>query len=446
MKEKNNHVVNFGSLLDQEGVEFVSLQFTDIIGGIRSVVIPRRDFEQTVEEGCTFDGSSVGFVGVHESDLTLMPDLSTLRIFPWGSKENKTARIICNVLLQDGKTPFEGDPRFILRRTIEEMKIELGKGVEFLLAPEMEFHLLIKKPDGSYAPHDQASYYYIPPYDQGAELRKELSRALDAMGILCEKNNHEVPKGKHEINFRYNDALSVADNTVTYKQVVKYIANERGLIATFIPKPFFGTYGCGMHVHLNLYDKEKGVNLFSKGEGLEFSPLGSSFIAGLLEHAKALTSITNPSVNSYKRLVPGWEAPVYIAWAKYNRSSLIRIPATSSKALRLEYRCPDASCNPYLAFAVMLAAGLDGIKRKLVPPPPVEKDIYHMSVDERKALNIESLPGNLKEALDEAERDPIIIKTLGKYLFEKFISLKRKEWENYSTQVHPWELETYINV
>ena len=445
MKEIFN-LNNPEELLDREGVEFISLQFTDILGGIRSVVIPRRDFEKTVKEGCTFDGSSVGFVGVHESDLTLIPDLTTLRVFPWGTKENKTARIICDVYLQDGKTPFAGDPRYVLRRAIEEMKQELGKGVEFLLAPEMEFHLLIKKEDGTYIPHDQASYYYIPPYDQGAEIRKELSHALDSMGIFCEKNNHEVPKGKHEINFQYSDALSVADMTVTYKQVVKYIAHEKGLIATFMPKPFFGTYGCGMHVHLNLFDMEKGINLFSTGEDLEFSPIGASFIAGLLDHARSLTGITNPSVNSYKRLVPGWEAPVYVAWSKYNRSSLLRIPASSPKALRVESRSPDASCNPYLAFAVMLSAGLDGIRRKLVPPPPVDKDIYHMSIEERKALGITSLPGNLKEALDEAEKDPLIEKTLGPYLFNKFMALKRKEWESYSTYVHPWEIETYINV
>lgn len=445
MKVKSNPIEP-GKILDQEGVEFMSLQFTDILGGIRSVVIPRRDFEKTVKEGCTFDGSSAGFVGVHESDLTLIPDLTTLSIFPWGAKDNKTARIICNIFREDGKTPFEGDPRFVLRRTIGEMKRQIGKEVEFLLAPELEFHLLIKREDGSFAPHDQASYYYIPPYDRGAEIRKELSHALDAMGILCEKNNHEVPKGKHEINFKHGDALSIADVTVTYKQVVKYVTHEKGLIASFMPKPFFGTYGCGMHVHLNLFDKKKGINLFSKNESMEFSSIGASFIAGLLDHAKGLTGITNPSVNSYKRLVPGWEAPVYIAWAKYNRSSLLRIPASSPKALRVESRSPDASCNPYLAFAVMLAAGLDGVKRKLVPPPPVEKDIYHMSTEERKTHSIVSLPGTLKEALDEAGKDPLIEKTLGTDLFKKFASLKRKEWENYSTQVHPWEIETYLNV
>ena len=445
MKAKPNPIEP-GKILDQEGVEFISLQFTDILGGIRSAVIPRRDFENTIKEGCTFDGSSAGFVGVHESDLTLIPDLTTLRIFPWGAKENKTARIICDVFREDGKTPFEGDPRSVLRRTLGEMKQQIGEEVEFLLAPELEFHFLIKREDGVYVTHDQASYFFIPPYDRGAEIRKELSHALDAMGILCEKNNHEVPKGKHEINFKHGDALSIADATLTYKQVVKYIVDEKGLIASFMPKPFFGTYGCGMHVHLNHFDKKKGINLFSKGESTEFSSLGVSFIAGLLDHAKGLSGITNPSVNSYKRLVPGWEAPVYIAWAKYNRSSLLRIPASSPKALRVESRSPDASCNPYLAFAVMLAAGLDGVKRKLAPPPPVEKDIYHMSPEERKTHGIGSLPGALKEALDEAEKDPLIEKTLGTYLFKKFISFKRKEWENYSTQVHPWEIETYLNV
>ena len=445
MKTRSNQPETLKKL-EQEGVQFISLQFTDTIGGIRSVVIPRRDFGDTLERGCTFDGSSAGFVGVHQSDLTLLPDRDTLCILPWGTKENKTARVICDIYREDGKTPFEGDPRSVLRRVIKKMKEQLGDGAELLLAPEMEFYLLVKREDGSLVTHDQASYFFIPPYDRGAEIRKELSHALDVMGIVCEKNHHEVPKGKHEINFRHGDALSIADATITYKQVVKYISNEKGLVASFMPKPFFGTYGTGMHVHINLFDRKKARNLFSKDGTVELSPIGLSFIAGLLDHARGLSGITNPSVNSYKRLVPGWEAPVYIAWAKYNRSSLLRIPASSPKGLRVESRSPDASCNPYLAYAVILAAGLDGIKRKLVPPPPVEKDIYHMSPEERKDQGIGSLPGTLKEALDEAEKDPIIEATLGSRLFEKFLSLKRKEWEAYSTHVHPWEIETYVNV
>jgi len=445
MKTKLNRLEPL-KILDQEGVAFVSLQFTDTLGAIRSVVIPKRDFEQTLKAGCTFDGSSAGFVGVHESDLTLIPDTGTLRILPWGEKEKKTARIICDVYREDGKTPFEGDPRSVLCQTVKKMKEELGEGVEFFVAPEMEFYLLVKREDGLFSPHDQAGYFFIPPYDLGAEIRKELSHASDAMGIVCGKSHHEVPKGKHEINFGHGDALSIADATITYKQVVKYIANEKGLVASFMPKPFFGTYGTGMHVHINLFDGKKGANLFSKAETAEFSGLALSFIAGLLDHARALSGITNPSVNSYKRLVPGWEAPVYIAWARYNRSSLLRVPASSPMGLRVELRSPDASCNPYLAYAVILAAGLDGIKKKLVPPPPVEKDIYHMTLEERKAEGIESLPGTLKEALDETERDPIIKATLGSRLFEKFLSLKRKEWETYCTQVHPWEIETYVNV
>lgn len=432
--------------LEKEGIYFISLQFTDILGGIRSLLIPRRDFEDVLQEGCTFDGSSAGFVGVHESDLTLIPDITTLRIFPWGEKEKRTARVICDVYLEDGKTPFDGDPRAVLRRTAAEMKRQLGEGVEFILAPEMEFYLLIKKEDGAWAPHDQATYFSIPPYDRGAEMRKELSHALESMGIPCSKNHHEVPKGKHEINFQHGEALSIADATVTYKQVVKHMSHEKGLIASFMPKPFFGTYGTGMHVHMNLFDRKRNKNLFSKNGRTELSSLGLYFLAGLMDHARGLAGITNPSVNSYKRLVPGWEAPVYIAWGRYNRSSLLRIPASSAKALRIESRSPDASCNPYLAYSVMLAAGLDGIKRKLTPPPSVEEDIYHMSPEERKKRAIADLPGSLKEALDEAERNPLIKATLGSNLFKKFLSFKRKEWENYSTQVHPWEIETYVNV
>ena len=266
------------------------------------------------------------------------------------------------------------------------------------------------------------------------------------MGIPCAKNHHEVPKGKHEINFRHGEALSIADATVTYKQVVKYISHEKGFIASFMAKPFFGTYGTGMHVHMNLLDQKRNKNLFSKNGRAELSSIGLSFIAGLLDHARGLAGITNPSVNSYKRLVPGWEAPVHISWGHYNRSSLLRIPASSAKALRVESRSPDASCNPYLAYSVMLAAGLDGIERKLTPPPSVEEDIYHMSPEERKKRAIEALPGSLKEALDEAEKDPVIEATLGTNLFKKFLSYKRKEWESYSTQVHPWEIETYVNV
>jgi len=433
-------------MLEKEGIQFISLQFTDILGGIRSLVIPRRDFEDILHEGCTFDGSSAGFVSVHQSDLTLRPDITTLRVLPWGEKEKRTARVICDVYLGDGKTPFDGDPRAVLRRTLREMKRQLGEGVEFILAPEMEFYLLIKREDGSFAPHDQATYFSIPPYDRGVELRKELSHALESMGIPCAKNHHEVPKGKHEINFRHGEALSIADATVTYKQVVKYISHEKGFIASFMAKPFFGTYGTGMHVHMNLLDQKRNKNLFSKNGRAELSSIGLSFIAGLLDHARGLAGITNPSVNSYKRLVPGWEAPVYISWGHYNRSSLLRIPASSAKALRVESRSPDASCNPYLAYSVMLAAGLDGIKRKLTPPPSVEEDIYHMSPEERKKRAIEALPGTLKEALDEAEKDPVIEATLGTNLFKKFLSYKRKEWESYSTQVHPWEIETYVNV
>ena len=428
-------------------ITFLNFQFTTIDGSIRQLINPARDLETLLRNGLGFDGSSCKYVPVNDSDLFLKPDLSTYRVLPWGKQENRTARFICDVYRGEGTEPFPGDPRGVLKRAVKDMKEEFEEGWDLLLAPEIEFFLLEKDEAGNYVPHDRASYFEIPPYDKGTEFRKDLSRALDAMGVPAEKNHHEVPVGKHEITFGHSDALITADNTMTYRQVVKYFAGEKGLIATFMPKPFVWTYGCGMHVHLNLKDSRKGVNLFvdeTKEQGL--SDIARHFIAGLLNHARALAGITNPSVNSYKRLVPGCEAPVYVSWGFNNRSSLLRIPASSRKALRVETRNPDSSCNPYLAFTALLAAGLDGIRRNLEPPAYINDNIYALSAQEKRERGIEELPGNLKGALEALKDDKVIMDALGTTLVEKFLEIKEKEAQEFATTVHPWELEKYIDV
>jgi glutamine synthetase len=432
---------------DKEKIEFINLQFTDIVGEVRQVINPARDLQHILQNGLGFDGSSAKYVPVDQSDLVLKPDLKTLQILPWGRPENKTARFICDVLDKDRVTPFDADPRYILKKTIEDMRQEFGQSWDFVVAPEMEFFLLEVDEGGNYIPHDRGTYFSIPPYDKETEFRKDLSRALDSMGILCEKNHHEVPNSKHEITFRPGDALSIADATITYKQVVKFFAGEKGLIASFMPKPFDWTYGCGMHVHVNLRDRNKNLNLFYDLDSEDhFSNLARHFIAGILDHAKGLTGITNPSVNSYKRLVPGWEAPVYVAWGPTNRSVLLRIPVSDLEATRVESRNPDASCNPYLAFSAILGAGLDGIRRGLLPPPPINENIYEMSDEERRKREIENLPGNLSEALGCLKKNTVICETLGSSLMKKFLEIKEKEWREFSTHVHPWELEKYVNV
>jgi glutamine synthetase len=434
-------------IIERERVAFISLQFTTIAGETKHLVLPARDLEGVLDGGCGFDGSSAGFVPVNQSDLVLQPDLRTFRILHWGQGENRTARFICDLFEADGTTPLPTDPRGFLKRVVREMQEEFGPPWDLFLAPELEFYLLVKDDKGQLLPHDQAGYFSTPPKDKGTEFRKRLSRALDSLGIVCQKNHHEVPKGKHEINFQFGPALDVADATVTYKQVVKYFAAEEGWVASFMPKPFFGTYGTGMHVHLSLGDTVRGENFFyGPGEEDDLSPLARQFMAGLLAHARGLAGVTNPSVNSYKRLVPGWEAPVYIAWGMWNRSALLRVPASSPKARRVEVRSPDASCNPYIAFGSLLAAGLDGIRRKLELSPPVNENIYAMEPEKRSARGIGNLPENLKEALDCLEQDEVLTNVLGEALLMKFLDIKRKEWQEFSVFVHPWELGKYVDV
>ncbi len=433
--------------IKEDGVRFVAFQFTTIDGVFREVVHPARDLERLLEKGIGFDGSSCKYVPVNESDLTLKPDLATYRLIPWCGEENRTARFLCDVYTADGKAPFPSDPRSWLKKMISRMKEEFGSGWELIVAPEIEFFLLKRDETGKLVPCDDGSYFDVSPYDLNTEFRKDLSRALDSVGIVCEKNHHEVPPGKSEINFAHADALTTADNTMTYRHLVKHYAAERGLIATFMAKPFRWTYGCGMHVHLNLKDAQKGVNLFSDPDrDGSLSEIALQFIAGLLEHAHGLAAVTNPTVNSYKRLVPGWEAPVYLSWGFNNRSTLIRVPASSPKARRIETRNPDSSCNPYLAFGAILAAGLDGVRRKLSPPAPVAENVYAMGPEEKREKGVTELPETLRDALEALKADRVLCEALGEELLKAFLALKEAEWKDFATTIHPWELERYLRV
>lgn len=433
--------------IQEDAIQFLIFQFTTIDGRIRQLMHPANKLESLLTEGMGFDGSSCKYVPVNTSDLVLKPDPATYRVLPWGKPENLCARFICDVYSMDGSTPFAHDPRNILKRFIREMKAEFGSGWEFIVAPELEFFLLEKDEKGNFIPHDRATYFDMYPYDRGMEFRLDAARLLDALGVVTEKNHHEVPNGKHEINFRANDALTIADTTMTYRQAVKYLAGERGLTASFMPKPFIWTYGCGMHIHLNLKDAETGTNLFYDSSQPDFlSETARCFIGGLLSHAKGLTGMTNPSVNSYKRLVPGWEAPVYVSWGFGNRSALLRIPASAPKSIRVETRNPDSSCNPYLAFAAILACGLDGIRKQTEPPRAVNENIYEMDETIKTQKGITGLPANLKDALDALENDQVLADAFGSDFMSLYLLQKRKHEKEFATAIHPWELEQYVNI
>jgi glutamine synthetase len=426
-------------------VRFIRLQFTDILGVTKNVDIPAEQLPKALDGQLLFDGSSIeGFVRIEESDMLLQPDPTTFAIFPWQEQgEGATARLICDIYNADG-TPFSGDPRGTLKRIMAEAQ---ALGYKFMVGPEPEFFLFQREADGkpSTKTIDQASYFDLGPVDRGEECRRDCVMALQKMGFEIESSHHEVAPGQHEIDFKYTDAIAAADNIATFRFVVRTIALQHGLHASFMPKPIMGVNGSGMHLHMSLF--KDGKNAFS--DQAAAGGVGQTcyeFIAGLLEHVKGLTAITNPLVNSYKRLVPGYEAPVYLAWSERNRSPLIRIPARRGNSTRLELRSPDPSCNPYLALAVVLAAGLDGIKAKLVPPPPVNRNIYMMSPEERQAEGIESLPGNLKEALRELEADDVIRDALGEHIFTNFVEAKLIEWDIYRSQVHQWELDQYLAI
>ncbi len=431
------------NIVQEKNVEFLRLQFSDISGIVKNVAIPATQIGKALTSGISFDGSSIeGFARIQESDMVLQPDLSTFSILPWRTKDGSNeARMICDVHLPSGQ-PFEGDPRRVLRRQLEKAA-EMGFSMN--VGPELEFFLFEKQNGGSATiPHDFGGYFDLGPVDLAEDVRREIIRALTQMGFTIEASHHEVAKGQHEIDFVYDDALKNADKVVTFKYVTKTIAMREGLRATFMPKPIYGAAGTGMHANISLF--RGGENAFFDPETKNgISDLARFFVGGLIEHACAITAIANPLINSYKRLVSGFEAPVYITWSGPNRSSLIRIPAGRGLSTRLEFRSPDPTCNPYLTFAVILAAGMDGIKRGIDPGEPVDLNVYHLSPAERKSLGIKTLPSNLKEALDYLERDSVIRGALGEHVFENVMRLGLLEWEAYNTYVHPWEIERYIN-
>ena len=427
----------------EEDVEFIRLQFTDIFGQLKNVAITASQIEKAVNNQIMFDGSSIeGFVRIDESDQYLYPDLDSFTIFPWRPSHGRVARLICDVHDPDG-APFVGDPRYVLKQVIQKAN-DMGFDA-FNVGPEAEFFLFQTDDEGkpTVRTNDEAGYFDLGPLDHGEGTRREICMSLEQMGFEIEASHHEVAQGQHEIDFKYADALRTADNIMTFKLAVKTLAQKNGLHATFMPKPIFGVNGSGMHTNMSLF--RDGKNAFydpSDPKGL--SNAAYSFIAGLLAHVKGMAAITNPLVNSYKRLVPGYEAPCYLAWSASNRSALIRIPAARGQSTRVELRCPDPACNPYLELAVCLAAGLDGIEKGLTPPPEITDNIFAMSPAARRRRGIEALPGSLEEALVCMKKDKLIMDTLGELVTGQYIAGKEAEWEEYRTRVSSWERDKYM--
>ncbi len=426
------------------GVKFVRLWFTDIHGFLKSFAITNDELPTALDEGIGFDGSSIeGYVRIEESDMIAMPDPTTFAILPWRPREEAAvARMFCDILHPDG-TPFACDPRYVLKRNLERAA---QMGFTFYVGPELEYFYFRSSQEPE--PLDQGGYFDLTPRDEAVDLRRETVLMLEEMGIHAEYSHHEVAPSQHEIDLRYADALTMADWAMTYRLVVKEVAMKRGVYATFMPKPLYGENGSGMHTHMSLFRGEENA-FFDAEDKYHLSETAYQFIAGLLTHAREITLVTNQWVNSYKRLVPGYEAPVYISWAIRNRSDLIRVPVYKpgkEKAMRVEYRAPDPACNPYLAFSVMLAAGLEGIEKGYECPPPVEVNVYELSQEERDRMGIGTLPGSLREAIEEAEKSDVVRKALGDELFEKFIENKKIEWDEYREQVHKWEIDRYLPI
>ena len=424
-------------------VKFIKLWFTDILGFAKSFAITVDELEGAFSEGMGFDGSSIqGFARIDESDMVAFPDPSTFVILPWRPSEGAVARMFCDIHEPDG-TPYKGDPRHVLKRNL---KIAEKMGYTFHVGPELEYFYF--KSDKAPEILDLGGYFDLTGEDLSVDLRRETILILESMGVKVEYSHHEVAPSQHEIDLKYREALAMADNTITYRVVVKQVAKKNGVYATFMPKPIFGENGSGMHVHQSLF--KGSANAFFKGDDPYYlSNVAKYYIAGLLRHAREITLITSQWVNSYKRLVPGYEAPVYVAWARRNRSTLVRVPLYKpgkEKATRVEYRSPDPACNPYLAFAVMLRAGLEGIKNKYPLPAPIEEDVYEMSDARRRELNIASLPGSLLEAIEEAEKSPLIKDTLGDHVFGKLLENKRIEWDRFRVHVSNYEIEKYLPV
>ncbi len=430
------------NLARELGVKFIRLQFTDIFGVLKNVAITVEQLDKALEGELMFDGSSIeGFVRIEESDMYLRPDPSTFVVFPWKPRDGAVARLICDIYNPDG-TPFIGDPRHVLKKVTAEAR---DMGYTMQVGPEAEFFLFHVDSEGrpTTVTHDRAGYFDLTPVDLGENARRDMVLTLEQMDFEIEASHHEVAPGQHEIDFKYSEAVDIADKVVTFKFVVRTIAQRHGLHASFMPKPIFGIAGSGMHLNQSLM--HNGSNAFYNPDSpAQLSEIAMNYIGGIMKHIGAITAVTNPIVNSYKRLVSGYEAPVYVAWSNRNRSPLIRVPAKRGMSTRIELRSPDPSCNPYLALAVCLKAGLDGIKNKIQPPPPCDRNIYEMTREERREMGIDSLPGSLDEALTELAGDRVIMEALGPHVSARYLEAKRIEWDRYRIQVHPWEIEEYL--
>ena len=426
----------------QERVRFLRLQFTDILGSIKNVEIPEPQFERALEGQVVFDGSAIGgFFRLEESDMILWPDPATFRVFPWEDRRGKVARMICDVRLPDG-SPFSGCPRTALKKAVKQVE---EAGLTLMVGTEVEFFLFLRGVDGSATSitHDVGGYFDLAPIDRGEEARRDMVSALERMGFHVEGAHHEVSPGQHEIDIKPVDAVEAGDTIVTCRFLVRKIAMDNELHATFMPKPIFGQNGSGLHLHQALY--KDGVNLFSDANAkYRLTPLGLQYIAGVLDHARGMTVITNPLVNSFKRLAPNFEAPTHVAWSEMNRNPLMRTSDRRGEGTFCEFRLPDPSCNPYLCLAAVLASGMEGICRKMDPGPPVNKDIFKMSHRERSHLGVENLPSDLSEAVRAFQKDKFVQNALGSRISDHIIQAKRSEWQEYISQVHPWELDRYL--
>lgn len=445
VKDRKEQELEIKNIVEDQNIKFIILQLTDIMGASKSITLPVSQLDKILNNEVMFDGSSIdGFARIEESDMYLYPDLSTFLVMPWESCDGHSlARLICDVYTPDGK-PFEGCPRYRLKKSLEKAK---EMGLEFYVGPEPEFYIFERDENGNPVldQSDKAGYFDVSPLDKGEEVRLAISIALEKAGFEVEAAHHECGPGQHEIDFKYSDALNVADNIMTFKYIVMKIAAEHGVFATFMPKPVSNIAGSGMHLNMSMF--KNGENLFyNKNAKNELSDEAVYFIGGILENAKAITAITNPTVNSYKRLVPGYEAPVYIAWAHKNRSPLVRVPAKRGKSTRVELRSPDPSCNPYLALAVTLTVGIDGMNKLIEPNKSVRGNIFDMSEEERIERKVDVLPMSLKEAIDELKKSDIVKETLGNHIVEKFTSAKEAEWDSFRKTVHNWEIEEYIRV
>ena len=430
--------------VEKNDVRFVRLWFTDILGQLKSFAIPPRELEGAFEEGMGFDGSSIkGFARIDESDMIAKPDPTTFQIVPWRPKENAVARMFCDILQPDG-SPYEGDSRYILKRNLEKLKKEYS--YTFYVGPELEYFYLKNSKNPEVL--DEGGYFDLTTLDAASDLRRDTILTLEKMGIEVEYSHHEVAPSQHEIDLRYKDALMMADQVMTHRIVVKEIAQRHGFYATFMPKPIFGVNGSGMHTHQSLFLGDRNA-FFDQSDKYHLSEVGKRYIAGLLRHAPEITAVTSQWVNSYKRLVPGYEAPVYITWARRNRSTLVRVPMYKpgkEKATRVEFRSPDPACNPYLAFSVMLAAGMAGVKNKYELPPPTEKDVYLLNDEDKAKEGIKSLPGSLIEAIALTEKSELVREALGDHIFSNFITSKKVEWDRYRVHVTEWEWKEYLGI